>query len=214
MALLERCFQTQAPEDWSEFAGLTYPYVFASVIGATRRLPGQLQNSANDLTQEVYLRLCSNQYANLKKFCGQEPKALAAYLTTVATSVAIDSLRTGSAQKRGEGQVPASLEVAEIYMANADFGPDSVGHRMIWLDIERCLDRTSGNAERDRQIFLLYYREGMAARAIAAVTSGLTAKGVESTLLRLTRSVRDCISPREPQREPQQKNGSAKGNSA
>lgn len=45
--------------------------------------------------------------------------------------------------------------------------------------------------ERDRRIFWLYYRVGLAASAIAALPStGLTTKGVESTILRLTRLLR------------------------
>jgi RNA polymerase sigma-70 factor (ECF subfamily) len=44
---------------------------------------------------------------------------------------------------------------------------------------------------RDRQIFWLYYRHGMTTRAIAAIPGiGLTQKGVESAIQRLTSHVR------------------------
>jgi RNA polymerase sigma-70 factor (ECF subfamily) len=49
---------------------------------------------------------------------------------------------------------------------------------------------------RDYSIFWLYYSEGLTAKAIAAFPCiGLTVKGVESTLLRLTRLVRRQVDP-------------------
>ena len=50
----------------------------------------------------------------------------------------------------------------------------------------------SGNtADRDRTIFWLYYRQGLTTKAIATLPAiGLTIKGVESTLGRLTKMVR------------------------
>jgi hypothetical protein len=59
--------------------------------------------------------------------------------------------------------------------------------------IDECLQAVcvGPNSQRDRKIFWLYYRAGLPASAIAALpTIGLTTKGVESTLLRLTRLVR------------------------
>jgi hypothetical protein len=62
-----------------------------------------------------------------------------------------------------------------------------------WRDIDVYLKSRACEPTfvRDYTIFWLYYREGMTAKAIAGVSSiGLTVKGVESTLLRLTRLVR------------------------
>jgi RNA polymerase sigma-70 factor, ECF subfamily len=59
--------------------------------------------------------------------------------------------------------------------------------------IDACLLTVASgpNSVRDRRIFWLYYRVGLAASAIAALpTIGLSTKGVESTLLRLTRQIR------------------------
>ena len=62
--------------------------------------------------------------------------------------------------------------------------------------IDRCLETCSegSDQERDCLIFWLYYQQGMSAKAIAALpTVGLTAKGVESAIFRLTRLVREQI---------------------
>jgi len=52
------------------------------------------------------------------------------------------------------------------------------------------------NFVRDYCIFWLYYRHGFTAKAISQLPSiGLKVKGVESTLLRLTKLVRSRMSP-------------------
>ena len=52
-----------------------------------------------------------------------------------------------------------------------------------------------GEIRRARLVFWLYYRTGLTANAIASLPSvGLTTKGVESLLFRLTRLVRDRVS--------------------
>ena len=48
--------------------------------------------------------------------------------------------------------------------------------------------------DRDRNIFWLYYRQGYTARDIASIPNlGLTQKGVESCIYRLTQSVRNTV---------------------
>jgi hypothetical protein len=48
--------------------------------------------------------------------------------------------------------------------------------------------------QRDKLIFLLYYQQGMTAQDIASLpTVSLSVKGVESTLLRMTRFVRQQL---------------------
>ena len=56
---------------------------------------------------------------------------------------------------------------------------------------------TGAQSERDSRIFWLYYRIGLSATEIAALpTLDLTTKGVESTILRLTRLVRQQLGSR------------------
>jgi DNA-directed RNA polymerase specialized sigma24 family protein len=54
--------------------------------------------------------------------------------------------------------------------------------------------------DRDRALFWLYYLQGLTAEEIARLpVSGLTAKGVESALRRVTRWLREEIVRRKPQ---------------
>jgi RNA polymerase sigma-70 factor (ECF subfamily) len=59
--------------------------------------------------------------------------------------------------------------------------------------IEEVLEEVTegSNAERDRMVFWLYYRQGLTASAIAAIPAlNLTQKGIESLLSRVTGSLR------------------------
>ena len=62
--------------------------------------------------------------------------------------------------------------------------------------INQILNSHSGGPGHDRDctIFWLYYQQGMSAKDIAALpTMGLSAKGVESAIFRLTRLVREQV---------------------
>jgi RNA polymerase sigma-70 factor (ECF subfamily) len=58
-------------------------------------------------------------------------------------------------------------------------------------EIDEAIDRIAAS-KRDKTVFLLYYRQGFTALAIAQVPGiELTAKGVESCLHRLTAQLRE-----------------------
>jgi RNA polymerase sigma-70 factor (ECF subfamily) len=58
--------------------------------------------------------------------------------------------------------------------------------------------------ERDRTLFWLYYRQGFTAEEIASLAgSGLTAKGVESALRRVTIWLRAQVERQEPAEKPE-----------
>jgi RNA polymerase sigma-70 factor (ECF subfamily) len=124
--------------------------------------------------QDVFVILCANSFAALRQFRGERPEALVTYLRTIAASVAVDSIRASNAKKRGSGRVSQF----------ADEDASDVIH----------------NAEvknRDRWIFWTYYRHGLTSRAISRIASlNLSQKGVESTIHRMVRQVRDCLEKR------------------
>jgi RNA polymerase sigma-70 factor (ECF subfamily) len=58
--------------------------------------------------------------------------------------------------------------------------------------------------ERDRALFWLYYRQGYTAEEIARLSAtGLTAKGVESALRRVTNWLKNEVGPGKPGPQPQ-----------
>jgi RNA polymerase sigma-70 factor (ECF subfamily) len=72
---------------------------------------------------------------------------------------------------------------------------------LLLKEIDHCLEGclAGPEQERDRLIFWLYYQQGLSARAIADLpTIGLTAKGVESAIFRLTLMVRERMAGLRP----------------
>jgi RNA polymerase sigma-70 factor (ECF subfamily) len=84
-------------------------------------------------------------------------------------------------------------------MARADAAGNSIAiERAVLIEeIRRHLDFCIEGLEQDRnkRVFWLYYRVGLSAGAIADLPGiGLTTKGVESLILRVTKALRERIS--------------------
>jgi RNA polymerase sigma-70 factor (ECF subfamily) len=108
-----------------------------------------------------------------------------------------DYFRSSRNQKRGSGREEEDIELA---MLKAEEPHGLYGDMERWIllqQIDECLAGRTAEAtcSRDRAIFWLYYRDGLTAKAISELPEiGLSVKGVESTLLRLTRIVRTRLS--------------------
>jgi RNA polymerase sigma-70 factor (ECF subfamily) len=158
-----------------------------------RRFGQSAPELIDELVQETYLKICANRCRILREFQPEAVDAIFGLLKTVAFSVAHDHFRGGLAQKRGAGQRELTLDG---YTEQAAAGRDDLPHvereillRQIDDLLTLAMDPATGT--RDRQIFWLYYRHGMTSRAIAAIPAvGLTQKGVESVIQRLTGHVR------------------------
>ena len=94
--------------------------------------------------------------------------------------VPFESASLDSGTTSGHAITPASRET-------------SLDRNLLIEEITACLNTVvAPSSPRDQRIFWLYYRAGLSARAIAALPAiGLTIKGVESTLQRLTRQVKE-----------------------
>jgi RNA polymerase sigma-70 factor (ECF subfamily) len=78
-------------------------------------------------------------------------------------------------------------------------GRDETEWRLLLRDIDDFLKKPPVS-ERDRQIFWLYYRQGMSAKEIAALSSlSLSVKGVESVIVRLNQLIRNAFENGERQ---------------
>jgi RNA polymerase sigma-70 factor (ECF subfamily) len=87
-----------------------------------------------------------------------------------------------------------------VFSRDASSGPEG---KILLEEIDTILKvhAHEPNFERDRAIFWLYYRTGLTAKAIAALPGvKLSAKGVESTLLRLTRQIRVALTQKGEKR--------------
>jgi RNA polymerase sigma-70 factor (ECF subfamily) len=160
-----------------------------------------------DLVQDTFLKLCGNNFSLLRRFRSERPEALVAYIRTIAATVVSDAQRSRVAQKRGSGGEPVNLD--DVHNAAEPAQSVKIIERdMLLSQIDKCL---SGQTERDRQVFWLYYRQGLTSKGIAAIRAvELTSSGVESLIRRLTIVARKCIERRTAEEMPQ----TAKGNAA
>ncbi|MBY0493256.1 MAG: sigma-70 family RNA polymerase sigma factor [Cyanobacteria bacterium] len=185
------------------FAERTHRLIAPAVVRGLRQFgAAPARELVDDLVQDTFLKLCENNLAALRRFRGERPEGLIAYLKIVACNVARDHARASLAGKRGSGRVEAAAD--EVIAAALDPATEreAADARLLIEEIDRHLaaNEAAGGA-RDRSIFWLYYRQGLTARAIAGMPAiGLSQKGVESTIYRLTRVVREMLAWREGDR--------------
>ncbi len=150
----------------------------------------------SEIVQEVFLKVCEDDRRILREFEDRGNDSLLKLMRVVAASVATDHFRNSSAEKRGgrhsEARGEPGLSVEDLYDHKAT---DAVEWPTLMSQIDSLLESHSDSVSlRDRNLFWLYYRQGMTAEAISRIPSiGLTVKGVESALLRLTRLLRETI---------------------
>jgi RNA polymerase sigma-70 factor (ECF subfamily) len=165
-----------------------------AVVRAIRRCGTPTPELAEDLTQDTYVRLCADNYRVLRDFRFSEVGGLYGLLEAVAVSATFDYFRRLKSKKRGGGQQLVPIDQAPEAQAG---GHLSVEHDVLFDEIDRHVQRIPAPeyAARDRRVFWLYYRHGFSAKEIAALPGvGLTPKGVESILHRLTAELKEMVS--------------------
>jgi RNA polymerase sigma-70 factor (ECF subfamily) len=195
--LIRACAASADQEAWQELIRRVHPVIAATVVRTTNRFRETSRTIAEDLVQETYLRICANGCRLLREFHAEEPEAIFGYLKTVAFNVAMDHFRQRAAAKRGsssaEQPIDAYLENAVPAAETGGPTPASMERAILLEQIDQHLNEAEVRPS-ERRIFWLYYRHGMTSRAIAAIAGiGLTQKGVESSLHRLTNLVRSWM---------------------
>jgi len=207
--LIRACAESNDGAAWEEFVTRFHRPISLSILRAAYQWGAIPQQVVDDLVQETYLKLCADKCRLLRDFALQHPDAVPGYIKTIAVNVAHDHFKSVHSQKRGSGETAQLVEGVDPQAQSESFGGQDAMEREVLLnEIDRCLEACSEgpDQERDRLIFWLYYQQGMSANAIAALpTVGLTAKGVESAIFRLTRLVREQVAGlrSEPSASPQ-----------
>jgi len=196
--LVQACVQSGDPAAWEEFIQRFNRLISVVVLRTTRAWGETSDSILEDLIQETYMKLCADRCKLLREFQSEHPNAIFGYIKVVTANVVHDHFKAIHTEKRHADQGALSLDAAPDVLDEA-VGEPSIEREILLKQIDDTLRAEIGgqNTERDRLIFWLHYRQGLSARAIASLPSiSLTAKGVESTLLRLTRLVRAKISGR------------------
>ena len=194
-ALIQACVSNAEVAAWEEFMR-RYHRLIAGVVFRTTQQWGESSAAAvDDLIQETYLKLCADGFRLLRGYDPKHPDAIYGYLKVITTNVVHDRFKALRSEKRGGNQIVEDLAVLENRIGTGEaFGSQTAMERGILLsEIDGLLKSglSEATGDRDRTIFWLYYRQGLTTKAIASLpVIGLTIKGVESTLFRLTRMVR------------------------
>lgn len=194
-ALISACLETGDAAAWAEFVRRFHPLIAGITIRVARKWGEFSRDLVDDLVQDVYLKLCAEGLVRLRGFTPEHRNAMYGFIKTFTANLVHDHFKARESLKRGGGTQTVPLEQAEclgrsVARRNAD---DSIQRNILIGEIDACLRlaELGPNAERDRQIFWMYYRSGLPASQIASIpTVGLSTKGVESTILRLTRLLR------------------------
>jgi len=189
------CLRDGEHDAWAEFIRRFNPLISAIAIRVARKWGESSPQVLDDLIQETYLKLCAERASLIQRFDPAYPKSIYGYIKIFTANVVHDHFRSLHTRKRG-AQLTTDLSPAlenVVESRSSSSSARSIERSILFDQIDRflCRAETSPTAERDRRIFWLYYRVGLTSAAIAATAGvGLNTKGVESTILRLTRRVR------------------------
>jgi RNA polymerase sigma-70 factor (ECF subfamily) len=203
-------YSAQAPE-WEQFVRLVTPVVALAARRISTLWGDSSQATVGEIIQEVFLKLCDDDRRILREFEDRGDDSILKLLRAVTASVATDYFRRTRAGKRG-GQNQTLL--LSSHRSAEDVADSKATEAIQWPTLIAQLDGLlrlypETVSARDRNLFWLYYRQGLTAEAISRIPSiGLSAKGVESALLRLSQLLRETITNGKPTRELDKKKSS------
>ena len=201
--LVRACSESGNAEAWEEFVR-RFRVVISSAIRRIALRYGVLNNTViEDLIQDTYLKVCKDSCRMLRDFNPQHPDAFFGMLKVTAANIAHDYFRRQQAPIHGGRIIHVELTDGDAFVPDSrSTGPASIEREIVLREIDDILGEISTvSAERDREIFWLYYRQGFTAQAIAAIPGyKIGTKGVESIIHRLTCYVRpNGLREKEPQ---------------
>jgi RNA polymerase sigma-70 factor, ECF subfamily len=185
---------------WQEFVRRFQRSIARTVLRTARGWGEPSTSLVDDLVQETFLHLCSNNCGLLRSFVSREPDSILGYLKVIATNITHDHFRAQASLKRGGGlrRVEGDTDQTELLLV-PDRQAKAVEIDLQVAEIERIVQSLAVDdlPEKDRTIFWLHYRQGFSAREISEISAfRLTIKGVESSIHRTTKLVRQIVEPK------------------
>jgi len=199
-------YSAEAPE-WEQLVRLIVP-----VVGLAARRVGAVwgdrsTQTANEIVQEVFLKLCEDERRVLREFASRDGIEFLQLLRVITATAATDHFRRLTADKRGGSAAANQVEPHAVADELHDWrAARAMELPFLFAQLDGLLRLyPSQVSARDRKLFWLHYSDGLSAKAIARMPGmSLSAKGVESALIRLRRILRHTVLKGKP------KPGSAK----
>ena len=200
--LAKACARSTDAAEWEEFLRRSTPIASLVAARVARMWLGSATPAVvDDIMQEIFLKLCEQERRILRDFKPRGEDSFLGLMRIVAVSVANDYFRRQYSAKRGGKVVTVTLSDESAPMTPAaSQGGKGMEKAVLYSELDRRMRLAPGViAERDRAIFWLYYLQGLTAEEIAELpVMGLSAKGVESALRRVTSWLRKEIDPHNP----------------
>jgi RNA polymerase sigma-70 factor (ECF subfamily) len=192
--LLQLCLSTDAEEHWREFVRKTQPLMASVIINTVRRWKQSAPSLVDDLIQNTYVKLFDNDKRALRAIRNEHENTIFGYLKVIASNVAKDHFRK------------PENKADEIELSDAVVPPGPQDReRREFLDkksqVQEILETLSSSEtyDRDVAIFWFFYEQGYTAKEISLMPHlGLTIKGVEAVIFRLTQYVRERLRRQDP----------------
>ena len=204
--LAKACARSVDAAEWQEFVRRCMPLASLVALRVSRMwVSDPSPATVDDIVQEVFLKLCEQERRILRDFAPRGEDSFLGLLRIVAASVGNDYFRRTHSTKRGGKVITMAMPEEDAQMPADGARPEA---RIEQLTLYAQLDEKLRSApeiigERDRTLFWLYYRQGYTAEEIARLSAaGLTAKGVESALRRVTVWLRDQVGSKGPGVQP------------
>jgi RNA polymerase sigma-70 factor, ECF subfamily len=198
--LLRRCSASGSVDAWQEFVRRFHRLIATVVLNTAFRFRDSSKQTVDDLVQETYLKLCTDNYSILRNFEQQHPEAFIGFIKVVTANVVRDHFKAAYSGKRGASRVgQIAEEFVPAALEGADGSPKAIERAVLIQEVKQYLELCvfGPDHERNSRIFWLYYRVGLSSRAISSLPGvGLTSKGVESIILRITKDLRERMTQR------------------
>jgi RNA polymerase sigma-70 factor (ECF subfamily) len=185
-----KCLDSPADDEvWQELLTRIHPVLLRIARNVAHSSGLDRPEDIDDLVQEICLKI--SHPASLRSIrLPSDDKQADRYFHATAANAARDALKTRFACKRGE-HVTISMEDHLTELADSIAAP-AIEREILFRQIDERLQATAS----ERAIFWLYFREGFTSKEIASIPAvGLTSKGVESALQRMTASLRNRLNP-------------------
>jgi RNA polymerase sigma factor (sigma-70 family) len=193
--LVRACATSKDPEAWEQFVCRFEKTIRVAVWRVTKRYGQNDSALVQDLVQDTFAKICNDDNRFLRDFKPSHDDAVLGMLSITAANVARDYFRAKNSGKRGAGKEDIGLDEASALVSGTQ-ASDYLDRQILVQEVQQMLASICSD-ERDREIFWLHYRQGLAASHIAKISHyNLTAKGVESILHRLRVQLRAKLAER------------------